>query len=309
MKLTKNELRSFVLAELNSYELNDLNVQTEKALKEIEDELVDELEDLNSKETKEARLDYFKVKNALAEDYAEKLLKLDGGKKVIYGIRNKGGNPNIPFVQLRANYQITSKDESLRIYELVKNEFEIFKPLYLSFHAQEKNDADFYGSVHMVSTVENICSMPSWFEKEAINFEEISDNSYYDWYKSGYDEFHADVPELKHKVTVNSVDSMEDSLKQGLLKFVLLNGERIGLIVGEKRNFLGGSGLYFHEIFISKKWKGKGLAKVIQRKFIESFCSELEFAWGTIDSNNLPSYKTAYSNGRRPVRYECFINL
>jgi hypothetical protein len=309
MKLTKNELRPFALAELNSYELSNLNIQSEKALKEIEDELNEELEDLNSKETKVARLDYFKVKSATADDYAEKFLELDDGKKIIYGIRNKGGNSDIPFVQLRANFQIVSKDESLKIYELIKNEFEVFNPLYLSFHTKVKIDSDFYGSVHMVSPVASVCSMPNWPEEYSISFENVADNSYYDWYKNGYDEFHSDVPELKHKVTVNSSDSMEDSLEQGLLKFVLLNGERIGLIAGEKSDFLGSSGVYFHEIFISKEWKGKGLAKVIQRKFIEAFCNELEFVWGTIDSNNLPSYKTAYSNGRRPLRYECFINL
>jgi L-amino acid N-acyltransferase YncA len=102
---------------------------------------------------------------------------------------------------------------------------------------------------------------------------------------------------------------MSDSLEQGLLKTVELNGKRIGLIVGEKSDFLGRTGIYFHEIYISSDWKGMGLAKAIQRKYISLFANELELIWGTIDSANLPSYKTAYSNGRRAVRYECFVKL
>lgn len=309
MKLTKNDSKPFVLAELNSYDLNGLSIKTDKALKEIEDELIDALEGLNSKETKVARLDYFKVKGAKADDYSERVLDLGAGKKVIYGIRNKGGNPEIPFIQLRPNFQINSKEEYLDVYNLVKNEFSIFKPLYISFHAKEKIDADFFGSIYMVAKVIDLCTKENWTEEGSISFESITDNSYYNWYKTGYDEFHNDVPELKTKVTLNSLDSMEDSLKQGLLKFVNLDGERIGLIAGERSELLGHSGIYFHEIFISKDWKGKGLAKAIQRKFVQDFCSDLEFVWGTIDSNNLPSYKTAYSNGRRPIRYECFINL
>jgi hypothetical protein len=309
MKLTKDELRSFSMAELNSYNLTGLGVKTEKALLEIEDELLDELEDLNLEDTKNARLDYFKVERAKAEDYAERALNLDSDKKVIYGIRNKGGNPEIPFVQLRPNFPITSKEEGLKIYKLVEAQFSVFKPLYISFHTKAKIDADFYGSVHMVSNVDSINLMQAWPNEESISFEDITDNSYYDWYKSGYDEFHRDVPELKNKVTVNSCSSMEDSLGQGLLKFVLLNGERIGLIAGGRSDFLGSTGIYFHEIFIASKWKGKGLAKVVQRKFITSFCSDLEFVWGTIDSKNLPSYKTAFSNGRRPIRFECFVEV
>jgi L-amino acid N-acyltransferase YncA len=309
MKLNEIELQSFVMAELNTYDLNGLGINSEIAKKEIKDELLEELEDLNSDDTKQARLDYFKVKDATKEDYSEKRLNIKDGKEVIYGIRNMGGNPDIPFIQLRPNFELSSKEESLEIYEMIKEEFKVFEPLYLSFQTVSKINADFYGSVHMVTKTHELINKEAWTLKESISFEDITDDSYYEWYKKGYEEFHSDFPELKTKVTVNSASSMEDSLEQGLLKFVNLDGERIGLIAGEKSNFLGHTGVYFHEIYISKKWKGKGLAKAIQRKFIQDFCNELEFVWGTIDSTNLPSYKTAYSNGRRPIRHECFINL
>ncbi len=305
MKLNENELQSFVMAELNTYDLNDLSLNTELALKEIRDELLEELEDLNSDDTKQARLDYFKVQGAKKDDYREKLIEVEKDKAVIYGIRNMGGNPEIPFIQIRPNFSISSKEESLKIYDLIKEDFKLFKPLYLSFQAVRKAHADFYGSVHMIARTSELINKEKWPHEDSIEFTNISDDSYYDWYTKGYEEFHTDHPELKNKVTINSSESMKDTL----LKLVTLGGERIGLIAGEESNFLGNSGVYFHEIFISKKWKGKGLAKAIQRKFVEIFCSELDFVWGTIDCNNLPSYKTASSNGRRPVRYECFVNL
>lgn len=276
------EFESFATAELNSYDLGLLSISKEKAVKELVDELSDDLEDLNSIETKTARLEFFKVKNAKTDDYKEKVLDLGEGKKVIYGIRNKGGNPEIPFIQLRPNFQILSKQESLEIYGLIKEEFKIFSPLYLNFHSPKKINSDFFGSIYMVSTVDNICQMPKWPNGESICFGDITDNSYYDWYKSGYEEFHRDVPELKNKVRVNSCSSMEDSRDQGLLKYILFNGERIGLISGEKSNFLGSSGVYFHEIYISKKWKRRGIAKIAQREFIQQFCRDLEYVWGTI---------------------------
>jgi len=86
---------------------------------------------------------------------------------------------------------------------------------------------------------------------------------------------------------------------------VYMKGKKIGLIAEERSPFLGHSGVYFHEIFISKKWKGKGLAKAIQRKFV----NDDDFIWGTIDAQNLPSYKTALVNKRRPIRFECFLKI
>jgi hypothetical protein len=161
----------------------------------------------------------------------------------------------------------------------------------------------------MVSTSEQIKNIKNWHFENEICFLKIKDDSYYDWYKKGYNEFHYSNPLLKTKVTVNSIDSMRDVLNQGLLFYIELSGERIGLIAAERSKFLGRDGLYFHEIFLSKEYKGKGLAKAVQRKFISNFAVGNEFIWGTIDSSNLPSYKTANSNGRIAVRFECFIDL
>ncbi len=309
IKLSDKELIQFVQTEYESYQLQNFDIDRESAFKEITRELVEELEDLNSLETKQARLEHFKVKNANIEDYAEKLLTIDDNRSVLYGIRNLGGNPDIPFIQLRPNFQINSKSGALKIFEQLRDVLKVFKPLHLSFHTREKIDADFFGSIHMVSKVSDICALSPWPKEERITFESISDDSYHDWYRLGYEEFHRDSPELSTKVLVNRAESMEDSRNQGLLKFVNLDGERIGLISGEKSDFLGHSGVYFHEIFITKNFKGQGLAKAIQRKFVNSFCRDLEYVWDTIDSHNLPSFKTAFSNGRRAVRYECFVKL
>ena len=91
--------------------------------------------------------------------------------------------------------------------------------------------------------------------------------------------------------------------------FVEIEGERVGLIAGERSPFLGHDGIYFHEIFVSQKWKGKGLAKIIQRKYVDQFTEGHEFVWGTIDHFNLPSFKTAEGNGRKAVRFENFVEI
>ncbi|EQC43827.1 hypothetical protein M900_1451 [Bacteriovorax sp. Seq25_V] len=302
-------MQLFAKAVLDTFDLKEFSIDREKALIGLKDDISSEFEDLNSEETKKARNDHFKIEGAKPEDYFEKVLLLDSGRKVIYGIRHMGGNPDLPFVQLTPNYQIYSKAEALEVYEKVRHEFEVFKPKFLSFWSRDQIDADFFGSIYMVSTSKKMKLLDEWSLESDLTFTKITDDSYYDWYESGYKEFHESSPELSQKVTVNSVDSMRDSLEEGLLFYVEFQGERIGLIAGERSKLLGHDGIYFHEIFISKKWKGKGLAKAIQRKFIVSNTVEHELVWGTIDAHNLPSFKTAKSNGRRPMRYECFVDL
>lgn len=309
MKLHKDDVQLFALAALQTFDLNGLEINDKLASRELSSELESDFADLNSETTLEARWKYFNISNAKPLDYQEKILKLDDDKKVIYGIRHMGENRELPFIQFYPNFTIKNKSEAFEIYEKLKSEFKVFKPLWVCFWANRTNDADFFGSSYMVSTTKRIKELKTWEQEKELELRKIIDDSYYEWYKKGYEKFHLDVPELAKKVTLNSLDSMKDSLEQGLLHYVLYKGEKIGLIAGERSPLLGHEGIYFHEIYIDKKWKGKGLAKAIQRKFVTKLAHENDYIWGTIDSSNLPSYKTAIANGRRPVRVECFVNL
>jgi len=60
---------------------------------------------------------------------------------------------------------------------------------------------------------------------------------------------------------------------------------------------------------ICEHWKGQGLAKAIQRKFVDENSKQTDVVWGTINSANLPSYKTAAANRRIPIRCESFFEI
>ena len=307
MTLHKNDVQLFAKAALDTFDLKEFSMDEEKAFSELQDDIVSEFDDLNSEDTKKARNYHFKVPGADLDDYAEKILLLESGKKVIYGIRHMGRNPDLPFIQFYPNFCIQSRTEALEIFEKIKHEFEVFRPKYICFWSRDEIDADFFGSIYMVSTSKQMKELNKWPIEDELHFIKITDDSYYDFYLSGYKEFHKYTPKLSMKVTVNSLNTMKESLDDGLLYYIEIGGNRVGLIAGVRRKFLGEEGIYFNEIFISKHWKGKGLAKAIQRKFISFNTAGHEFVWGTIDSHNLPSFKTAKSNGRIPIRYECFV--
>ena len=101
---------------------------------------------------------------------------------------------------------------------------------------------------------------------------------------------------------------MEDCREQGLLQLAFYNEKPLGLIAAERSDFLGTQAIYFNEILIYPEFKGRGLAKAMQRKFISELPDDFKLVWGTIDAQNFPSLKTAMSNGRKVIRYECFLN-
>ncbi|WP_127717155.1 hypothetical protein [Halobacteriovorax sp. HLS] len=309
MTLNNERLLSFSRAEFNTYNLEGLDISTSLAIEYLSKEIQEDFEDLNSLETKEARFNYFKIEGTTTDSYKEHIYNIDKKKSFIYGIRHFNGNKDFPFVQLRSNFSIETSKQALECYQLIEEELSSFAPRYISFHTAMPIKCELVCSTYMVAKMETIEDTTAWKEERNLTFKNIDNNDYYEWFSKGYEEFHLENSHLKEKVSLNSMETMQESIEQNLLKSVFYKGELIGLIAAIRSDFLGMPGIYFNEIFISKTWKGKGLAKAIQRKFLTSFSEDAKFVWGTIDADNLPSFKTAFSNGRRPIRFENFVGL
>lgn len=309
MNLTIEDVATFALAELNTFNLKKLHLNHKTALNKLKQDINTELDELNSSEVKMSRWNYFKIPNTKVNDFEERVLDLGGGKKLIYGIRHLGGDRSTPFLYLKPNYKFLSKSDVFNVYDSIKRNVSIFKPLYLCWWSDNVVDADIIGSTYMVACASDIKKIKPWDDETLLDLKRVTDDSFYSWYKRGYENFHKQTPSLKKKVTMNSLESMKDSMESGLLYDVMIGKERIGLISAERSPLLGHPAIYFHEIYIDNNWRGRGLAKSIQRKFILQNAKAGDYIWGTIDNSNLSSYKTALSNRRRPIRYECFARL
>lgn len=309
MKILDQDLCSFAEAKLTTFNLSKMskNINKDVAINFLKDEIQKEFTELNVEKVKKQRMDFFKV--GRPSDYTEHLIELGENKKIICGIRYIGCDLDYPFVKLSANFSISSKKDVQDIYEVIQNKFTVFSPRYVSVNVPQKIEESRIGYVYMVAPFETVNATSPWEYNDHIELKKISDESYYDWYCEGYNEFHIEHPDLKARVQVNSKKVMRESLEQGLLYYALLENQKVGLIAGVKSDFLGHSGLYFNEILVRKKWKGKSLAKVIQQKMIKETGAFCDFVWGTIDYRNQPSFKTALSNGRQPVCYEHFIKV
>jgi len=309
--MTEIELNSFAIATYQTYDIAKLNFEINKdiAISFFKDEIKEELDDLNSLQTKNDRHDYFKVEGSTLDDYSERVLNIDGERKIIFGIRHISGNVKEPFVNLIPNFTLSPLEAKEIFEQYISKQLSIFKPKYLCYWSLKKIETESTQATYLVSKSKDIKQIPIWPHEDEIIFENISNDKYYDWYKKCYEEFNNERPDLKSFVSINSLETMENSIKDNLMKYVLINNEKVGIISAEKDEFLGHLGIYFNEILISKKWKGKGLAKAIQRKFIESFCDDDQIIWGTINDHNIASYKTSLANGRQAIRFETFVTI
>lgn len=307
MKQTEKDVRSFALAILETYDLSSLPIDRELALKTITEDLLEDLEDLNTQKVKEIRQARFKAGSP--EDYAERIFDLGQGKQVICGIRHQGANPDLPFINAQTNFHIESLAKAKEVSATVSKHFKIFRPKNFCFHSATKLEADSIGTCYLVATAKSYSDISPRGGHHKIQLEPITDDNYYEWYTILYDNFHKESPELKWKVTTCNKNTLDRSLSEGLLFYAKMDNQKIGLIAAKRRPFLGHHGLYFTEILIAKTWKGKGLAKELQRQYVLEHAHDGDFIWGTIDFDNKPSLKTALSNGRKIVRFENFLKL
>ena len=303
------DFKDFASISLSTYNLDDLNIDDKKAIKALSSDIQKQVITFNKRAVKEIRCKKFKIKNTLPYHYSEKIFQLDKKKRLICGIRHLNLNPEEPFLQILTNFK-TSKKELLKIYKnTLQKHFAVFNPKFIQIHHHRPIKENINASCFYVQHASVIQKLPNLSKSNKIELINPSNDDYYKWYVKGYKKFHKENPKLATKVPMNEKDLMESSRKEGLLKLARYNGQIIGLIAANRDSFLGMPGIYFLEIFIDEKFKGKGLGKSLQRTFIKDCCSKNEIVWGTIDFANKPSVKTALANKRKLIRAEQLIQI
>lgn len=306
LNLSDQDLTKFADAKLNAY---SIVYNKKKAVTHFKKEILKEYQNLNSEEVKKKRFSYFEIPNTKLDDYNEHLISLDDKNKVMAGIRHLGGNAKKPFVHVATNFRLNTREELLTLYDKIKSHFKMFNPLWVESSFKEQIDADLYGGVILATEQNTYAHLEEYKSENQLLLKDIKDLGFYDWYAGIYSEFHNSHPKLKDKVPVNSKEIVQKAIDENLIQMASYNGENIGVISAMRLEFLGAPSIYFNEILITKEYKGKGLAKVMQKLFVLKKAQEKDIIWGRIDFNNKASYYTALSNGRKPISFECFAKV
>ena len=100
-------------------------------------ELAASLENLNSVAAKTKRHARFQIPHTGPEDYTERWIQLDAERAVICGIRHMNLNPQRPFIDLRANFSLSSMECIEEVYRKIQAHFRVFNPGFISVQTRE----------------------------------------------------------------------------------------------------------------------------------------------------------------------------
>ena len=308
-ELSHQTLTAFADADLCSFDLHTLTLDKAQAHQWLRAELLDEWHELNQPDVMQARHQFFNIKHTTADDYQEHWIELNHTQSILCGIRHKGLSSDHPFVQIKPNFVIEHPQQLADIQKATAPLFRVFNPKHLVFWSAKPWCQCPIEAHYVAADASTIIAQPAWPQEHHIELRAVKHHDYYTWYQTMYTELHRDQPDLKNRVQPNDLTLLKQAQHQGLLFFIYYKQHKVGLISAERSPLLGHQGLYFNEILLDKHWRGVGLAKAAQKRFIVQNASKNDVIWGTINANNLPSLNTAYANQRRSVRYECFFPI
>lgn len=266
-----------------------------------------ERKDLNSKEVLNSRMIFLK----LEENYRSFLREIEtevDDTRIKYGIRHLSGNIEKPFVSLGSEYPLSKEILNAHLIEKIKNDFSFWKPKWLSFLTTPdlNYENSFTGRLYVVGSLEELKKTNS--DITLKNVEEKDLVKIMNWYEDEYNHFHEENPNLRDWVSINSKEEMQDCIRQNLLFEAFKDDESIGLIGAINSEFNKAPGIYMMEILLRRKFRGRGLGYYLESEFIKKLPKDI-LLWGTIDSRNHGSLKSALKIGRKEIMKEVFIKL
>lgn len=238
----------------------------------------------------------------------EKLLFNDGKRAVVSGLRFRNLDLRYPFVALKANFRV-NEPETVRVLkslvmktygEADPRGFTIWEQPGLDL-GQTENWSVVVGGLTATPPIE----VPTRFELRW----ETSPEAFFPLLEKEYREWMTENSELAQFVRVESFRDLETSGAKGTLLSVYDEQGWAGIVAGKSFPLFGREALYLIELFLVKRLRGRGLAKVLESQFLSKLSSDFDVVWGHIHRNNVASMKTALSLGRTPLQQEYFFTL
>jgi GNAT superfamily N-acetyltransferase len=242
------------------------------------------------------------------------------GMQVMLGIRFRGGDIAIPFVDLvRSNQTITSAAQVEAICDLVRREFAIFKPLMVRFYqpAHLEFQFDLPGSSGdkrvLAAPLTTMLEHPKPDGLERVSLRRAETLEFYPRYAETYAAIYQERPWLPHEAEPESLGDMQEYLETGHVFEVFADGQWAGITGAEHRSDeFALRGFVVLEMLLAKFARGQGLGAAVQYRLAEALqpsSQPIDVLYGTIGSNNPPMLKTAARVGRVDLGGWIWINL
>jgi hypothetical protein len=246
-----------------------------------------------------------------------RVLEVDG-TRVMLGIRFRGGEITLPFVDVvRSSQPVTSADQVRAISDLVRREFAVFKPLKLRFYQPAHLEFQFElpgasGDKRVLAApLAAMLAQPAPDGLERVTLQRgtrATDLEFYERYVATYAEAYLERPWLPNESEPESPEDMREHLENGQIFEIFVDGHGVenwsGVTGTEPDTAFGLRGFLVLEMLLAKNVRGQRLGAAVQRRLAEAMVASGEpgdVLYGTIGSNNPPMLTTATRAGRVDV--------
>jgi RimJ/RimL family protein N-acetyltransferase len=287
-----------------------LTSETDKIRSYLSEQFDDLLELSSWKVANARRLHFYPDdKGVTSENFLETVVHLPGIGSIIAGIRHQACCTEFPFIAVSplCNPTLLITHKTL-VAEVLKETFSVFAPKGFTLMIPTP---DKQGSEHKLEVWQQTYygKYEQLHDKPELNIILADTLTNYDHFAEEYTQWQKNAGSLGAVVNPADREELEESIQQKLCYYGYLNHQWIGIIAGLEKNFFGLEGCLILEEFIFSSYRGQGLAKQIQQLFHNQVSDRFETVWGTIDTANIPSIKTAKACNRSVVLQETFIPL
>lgn len=253
------------------------------------------------------------VEGTVPQEYHLREITLFDDLSVLAGIHFRNLDTSFPFVGVFAQSRFLDPDEVLTASRRLGEEFRIFRPHWVQWWcgANRFDMRGIPGAVGdqrlIVGDISEILAtpppaLPTTSEQYLLELLPETERAGYERYSNAFTEFMAQNPQWHNRLHMTTPDEFKECEEAGGL-FALTAGTNAqhycGVIAAMPSQLKGIRGWLMMEELITESFRGKGLAPVMQRLFIEKLDREKgQLIFGTIDDKNTPSLRTALRVGR-----------
>ncbi|HVX44838.1 MAG TPA: hypothetical protein VHC49_13180 [Mycobacteriales bacterium] len=236
---------------------------------------------------------HFPQAGAAASDYQDAVIRLPDGRLALAGIRFRGGDASVPFVDIAA---LEGEFTAERIRDVAAR-WARFAPVAVRLQVPPAGIGDFRIDQRIVAGPVAAVSGPDL--PAGVSIEVATGTDWYERYQSEYDRFLAADTGRREWTQPETEAALADSVAEGAVFLISRYGEPAGVFALPRRTRHGLAGFQMQEKFLFASARGIGLAATIENAIIRRLPGDVVF--GSIADGNLASRRAAYRVGRTDI--------
>jgi hypothetical protein len=241
-----------------------------------------------------------------AKAFAERLLIERDGATVIAGIRFRNLDPEWPFVEVNADFDLLRSDTLPEISELARHAFHPFSPKGVQFSGQPEDPTD-NGAAVWTHAVLGRTDAAAPVGQHDVEITFPRNVTFYEEYLDAYATWAHANSGLKAFVKPESKEDLEEAAQAGLLAVARDSAGWCGVVAASMAPFFGTTAGYIFEVLVTERRRGQGLGRSIDSALMRRLSKCCIYVWEDIHDRNVASFRTAARQGRRAVRTDYFV--